>query len=106
MNQPVPRRLREEDLVHLDNWEPDADENDDEEVKMALMKRHAQKQKRQQERRINRKRKKNTVSFKYNIKMAKIPEKKEQWGEWLANMFGPKNGSSIKDLAFVEHVPE
>ena len=38
--------------------------------------------------------------------MAKIPEKKEQWGSWLANMFGPKRGSSIKDLAYVEHVPE
>ena len=51
------------------------------------------------------KRKKNTVSFKYNIKLARIPPKKD-WGTWLSGMFGAKKGVNIKDLAHVEHVPE
>ena len=32
------------------------------------------------------KRKKNMVSFKYNIKLARIPPKKD-WGTWLSSMF-------------------
>ena len=54
---------------------------------------------------IQRKRKKNTVGFKYNVKLARIP-KKNDWGSWLSGMFGGKRGTSIKDLANVEHVPE
>ena len=53
---------------------------------------------------MQKKRKKNTVSFKYNVKLAKIPEKSD-WSSWLTGMFGAKQGTSIKDLAKVEHVP-
>ena len=45
------------------------------------------------------------MSFKYNIKLAKIPPKKD-WGSWLSSVFGAKKGVNIKDLAHVEHVPE
>ena len=54
---------------------------------------------------LQRKRKKNTVGFKYNVKLAKIP-KKNDWGTWISGMFTGKRGTSIKDLAFIEHVPE
>ena len=54
---------------------------------------------------IRRKRKKNTVGFKYNVKLARIP-KKNDWSSWLTGMFGGRQGTSIKDLAHVEHVPE
>lgn len=57
------------------------------------------------QKKIQQKRLKNTVSFKYNVKLAKIPPKKD-WGSWLSNMFGAKRGISIKDLAHAEHVPE
>jgi len=62
-------------------------------------------QKRHQIKRIQKKRKKNTVSFRYNVKIARIAQKKD-WGTWLSSMFTQKRGSSIKDLAHAEHVPE
>lgn len=54
--------------------------------------------KKKQIRKIMRKRRKNTISFRYNVKLAKLPEKKN-WGSWLSNMFGGKGGSTLKDLA-------
>ena len=57
-------------------------------------------------RRIMRKRRKNTIGFSYNVKLAKMPEKKN-WGTWLTGMFGANSKSpTLKDLATVEHVPE
>jgi len=55
---------------------------------------------------MNKKRKKNNVSFKYNIKLARIPKKESGWGTWISGMFAGNKGTSIKDLAKVEHVPE
>ena len=60
---------------------------------------------REQLKRIQRKKKKNTVNFKYALKVAKMP-KKQNWGSWLTNIFASKKGSSVRDLAYVEHVPE
>ncbi len=54
---------------------------------------------------MKKKRRKNNVSFKYNVKLARITQKKD-WTTWISSMFGSKRGSSIKDLAHVEHVPE
>lgn len=39
------------------------------------------------------------------MKLARIPQKND-WGTWLSGMFTGKKGTSIKDLACVEHVPE
>ena len=55
---------------------------------------------------LQRKKKINNVSFKYNVKLARIPKKKEDWGTWFSSVFGARRGTSIKDLAHVEHVPE
>ena len=109
----------EAQLVQLEDYEPDLDEDEikeQEEQKAHRMTSSSQNpsnnsqaaarieaQKRQ--RRIMKKRKKNTVSFKYNIKLARIPPK-PQWGSWLTSLFGSKKGVNIKDLAHVEHVPE
>ena len=109
----------EAQLVQLEDYEPDLDEDEikeQEEQKAHRMTSSSQNpssnsqadarieaQKRQ--RRIMKKRKKNTVSFKYNIKLARIPPK-PQWGSWLTSLFGAKKGVNIKDLAHVEHVPE
>ena len=54
---------------------------------------------------MKKKRKKNQVSFKYNVKLARITQKKD-WTSWISSMFGSKRGTTIKDLAHVEHVPE
>ena len=55
---------------------------------------------------MHKKKKRSKVGFKYNVKLARIPEKKEKWGAWLFSMFDSKKGTSIKDLAVCEHVPE
>ena len=77
--------------MQLEDYEPDLDE---EEVKQQELLRVEQQssqtariEAQKQQHRIMKKRKKNMVSFKYNIKLARIPPKKD-WGSWLSSMFG------------------
>ena len=44
------------------------------------------------------------VTFRYDVKVAKIPEKKD-WGSFMTKIFGREASSKIKDLAVVEHMP-
>lgn len=96
--------LNEVELVQLDDYEPEETPA----VGTKTMREDIFQSKRRLARKmskIQRKRKKNTVGFKYNIRLAKIP-KKNDWGTWFSGMFTAKKGTSIKDLAQVEHVPE
>ena len=45
-----------------------------------------------------------TVTFKYNVKVAKIPERKD-WGSFMTQIFGKEKSTNIRDLAVVEHTP-
>ena len=52
------------------------------------------------------KRKKNTVSFNYDIKLARMPDKQDEMA-LVKNIFAKKSkNKSVKDLAYVYHVPE
>jgi len=44
------------------------------------------------------------VKFKYNVKVAKIPERKD-WGSFMTQLFGKDKSSDIRDFAVVEHFP-
>ena len=44
------------------------------------------------------------VTFRYDVKVAKIPERKD-WGSFMTQIFGRETSSKIKDLAVVEHMP-
>lgn len=75
-----------------------------EKVKMSREQREIEREKRRQEKKVLKiKKKKNTVSFKYDIKLAKI-ENQQDWGSWVSSLFVGKQ-INIKDLAKVEHVP-
>ena len=103
------RHLREDQLVQLDDYEPNSDELEEPDSANFDTKKLKDMKKRRQSkmRKMSKKMKKNTVSFKYNVKLARIPKKKEAgWSQWITGMFGSSKGTSIKDLAKVEHVPE
>ena len=89
-------------MIKLEDYDPASalDETNDDSNR-----KDAHQSKKHQKKKLKKKMKKNTVSFKYNVKLAKINQQRD-WGSWLSGFFGGKSGTSIKDLAVVEHVPE
>ena len=89
----------EADLVQLDDYVPDRQSELVADMYGAPSKRRRSSR--------SRRRKKNTVSFKYDMKLAKIEKKDEGWSSWWSGVFGGQSkGVSIKDLAYVQHVPK
>ena len=70
----------EAELVQLDDYVPEM------QSEFALEASGAQSKRKRTSR--SRRRKKNTVAFAYDMKLAKIPKKDAGWSNWFGGVFG------------------